>query len=408
MRASLDRFDPNPVSATLERQGLRAPALAHACLRLLALAWLALLPIALVVFVVQSIRDGHGAWAIDFNGNFREPAAEILRGSSPYDAGQLERVRAAVEAGRTPIDFEHGVFAAYPAPSLLLGVPFTALPYALAAWLWFGLVLAAGGLALYLAGVRDRLVYLAALLAPPVIGSLYYGAIDLVLMLGLAACWRWRDHAPKAGLALGAMIALKLVALPLVLWLAATRRFAAAGIALAVAGALALAGWAAIGFDGLTGYPHLLSLLTEIESDRGYSAVAVAGALGLGAGAAAWAPSVVGACLLAALAVVARRGHGADASAFLLGVLAALAFSPILWQHSYALVLVPLAVLRPRFGPVWALPLLLWLAPDGPEPAEPFPLLVCMLVIAGLSAWALTGHSREVSATRPAESISLA
>ena len=82
-------------------------------------------------------------------------------------------------AGHSPIDYQHGVFAAYPAPALLLGVPFTALPYALAAWLWLGCVLAAGGLALRLAGVRDRRVYAAALLAPPVIGSLYYGAVDL-------------------------------------------------------------------------------------------------------------------------------------------------------------------------------------------------------------------------------------
>ena len=388
---------------------MRAPGIAHACLRMLSFAWLALLPLGLLVFVVQSIRDGHGAWAIDFNGNFREPARELLRGSSPYHPDQLVRVRAAVEAGRSPIDFRHGVFAAYPAPSLLLGVPFTALPYALAAWLWFALVLAAGGAALYLAGVRDRLVYAAALLAPPVVGSLYYGAIDLVLMLGLAACWRWRDHAGRAGLALGAIVALKLVALPLVLWLVATRRFRAAAVSLAVAAGLALAGWAVIGFDGLTGYPHLLSLLTDIESARGYSAVAGALALGAGSGTAAWAPYAGGACLFAARAwVAARHGRRADPATFLLGVLGAIACSPIVWQHSYALVLVPLAVLRPRFGPVWALPLLLWLAPDSPDVAQPFALLVCAVAIAVLSTWALTSHLREGSGQLATESIPIA
>ena len=370
-------------------------------------AWLALLPLALVVFVVQSIRDGHDAWAIDFNGNFREPAQEILRGTSPYHPGELVRVRAAVEGGASPIDYSNGVFAAYPAPSLLFGVPFTVLPYAVAAWLWFGLVLAAGGAALFLAGVRDRLVYGAALLAPPVIGSLYYGAIDLVLMLGLAACWRWRDHAGRAGLALGAIIAFKLVALPVVFWLVATRRFRAAALALAVAGGLALGGWAVIGFDGLTDYPHLLSLLTDIESARGYSAVAVAIALGAGTGLAAWAPYALGGSLLAALWVVARRGARADAATFLLGVLAALAFSPIVWQHSTALLLVPLAVLQPRFGPIWTLPLLFWLAPDGPEIAEPFQLLVCVLVVAGISAWGLKLHLREGSRPLASESITI-
>ena len=51
---------------------------------------------------------------------------------------------------------------------------------------------------------------------PPVVGSLFFGAVDLLLLLGLAACWRWRDSAGKAGCALGAIIALKLIALPLV------------------------------------------------------------------------------------------------------------------------------------------------------------------------------------------------
>ena len=204
MRASLGWFDLVGVSATVERQGMRAPGLAQVCTRLLWFAWLALLPLALVVFVVQSIRDGHGAWAIDFNGNFREPAHEILRGSSPYDPDELVRVKAA--RGRRPQPHRlrprrvRGLSGARAAPRRAV----------------HGAALRRRGLAVVraafwpradsrcvLAGVRDRRVYAAALLAPPVIGSLYYGAIDLVLMLGLAACWRWRDHAGRAGLALG-------------------------------------------------------------------------------------------------------------------------------------------------------------------------------------------------------------
>ena len=287
MRASLDRIDLVCVSATLER-GVRAPGIAQACMRALWFAWIALLPVALLVFVFQSIRNGHSAWAIDFHGNFRVPAQEILRGSSPYHPAELAHVRAAVAAEHSPIEFQHGVFAAYPAPGLLVGVPFTAIPAAVASWLWFGCLLAAGGLALRLAGVRDWRVYTAAVLAPPVVGSLFYGAVDLVLMLGLAACWRWREHAGRAGWVLGAMVALKLIALPLVLWFAATRRWGAAALSLAVAGILAVAGWAVVGFGELTAYPHLLSLLTDIESTRGYSAVAFADALGAGTAAAAW------------------------------------------------------------------------------------------------------------------------
>ena len=176
-------------------------------------------------------------------------------------------------------------------------------------------------------------------------------------MLGLAACWRWRDHAGRAGLALGAIIALKLVALPLVLWLSPPAAGPRRRPASLTAGALAAAGWAVIGFDGLTGYPHLLSLLTDIESDRGYSAVAFAVALGAGAGSAAWAPYALGACLVAALAVVrsaqpacrrARRSCWACSRR-----------SPS--RPSCGSTRSPSCSCRwpscgPRFGPLWALP----------------------------------------------------
>jgi hypothetical protein len=404
MRASLDRFDPRCVSATLER-GMRAPGVTQACGRMLRHAWLALLPLALLVFVVQSIRNGHSAWAIDFNGNLRAPAQEILRGDLPYHPDELVRVRSAVAAGQSPISYHHGVFAAYPAPGLLAGVPFTALPAVLAEWLWLGCLVAAGGLALRLAGVRDWRVYAAALMAPPVVASLFYGAVDLVLALGLAACWRWRDHAGRAGCVLGAMIALKLIALPLVLWFAVTRRWRAAALSLAVAAALAVAGWAVVGFGELTAYPHLLSLLTDIESARGYSAVAFAIALGAGTSTGAWAPYAAGACLVAALCAVARRSPRADGATFLLGVLAMLAFSPIVWQHSIAVLLVPLAVLHPRFGLVWTIPVLLWLAPDTERTVPAFQLVLFALVVGLVTAGA---HPSERFRRRPPESIRLA
>ena len=310
-------------------------------------------------------------------------------------------------AGHSPIEYRHGVFATYPAPGLLLGVPFTALPVVLAEWLWLGCMLAAGGLALRLARVRDWRVYAAAAMAPPVVCSLFYGAVELLLMLGLAACWRWRDQGVRAGAALGAIIALKLIALPLIIWLVATRRWLAAAVSLAVAGGLAAAAWAVIGFRGLAGYPHLLSLLTDIESTRGYSAVALARALGAGAPAAAPAPYAAGVCLVTALCILARRGRRADAATFFLAVLAALAFSPIVWQHSFALLLVPVAVLHPRFAPLWTVPVLLWSTPDTSDLVPSFRLLVCVLVVAALSCVALSPRSRLRAGASPRGSASV-
>jgi hypothetical protein len=379
------------VNAALHRRSVHAPALARAGRRVLAIGLLGALPaVLLLAILVGSFRSGTGAWAIDFHGNFFVPGHEIVHGLSPYHPDELVRVRHAVAAGHRPDEFHDGVFAAYPAPGLLLGVPFSFLPQALAEWLWVVCMLTAGWLALRLVGVRDWRVYGAALLTPAALSSVLLGAVDFALVLGLAVCWRWRDHAGKAGTALGAIIALKLVALPLIVWLVATRRYRAAATSLAVAGSALVVGWALIGFHGMAGYPHLLSVLTDIESTRGYSAVAYANLVGISGQAAALAPYALGVCVLAALWMVSKRREGGDEAAFLLGVLLLLAFSPIVWHHYLVLLFIPLAVVRPRFEPIWALPLLCWFVWRGAffytGWAE---RIVFLLVVAGISAWVL-------------------
>lgn len=383
--------------------------LVRACNRIAAILLLGVLPpLLLLVILIGSYRSGTGAWAIDFKGNFYVPGREILDGISPYHPDYLLRVRAAVEAGHRPDEFHEGVFAAYPAPGLVLGVPFSLLPVAVAEWIWAGLMVAAGFLSLRIAGVRDWRVYGAALLTPAALSSVLFGAVDLALMLGLAICWRWRDHAGRAGVALGAIIALKLVAAPLIAWLLVTRRFRAAAIAALTAAGLWLGGWALIGFDGLSSYPHLLSTLTAIEDDRGYSPVAYANLIGITGGLASAMPYIVGGALLALLWVVSRRREGGDEAAFLVGVLSVLAFSPIVWHHYLVLLFVPLAVYSPRLAPIWFLPLVCWAVWRGAffytGWAE---RIVFLIVIAGIAVWALrrTPPAAEVAppdATLPA------
>ena len=75
-------------------------------------------------------------------------------------------------------------------------------------------------------------------------------------------------------------------------------------------------------------------------------------------------PYVLGACVLAALWIAVRRGGArADAHGFLLATLAVLAFSPIVWLHYLALLLVPVAVLRPALSVAWLVPCLMWVMP---------------------------------------------
>jgi hypothetical protein len=57
-----------------------------------------------------------------------------------------------------------------------------------------------------------------------------------------------------------------------------------------------------------------------------------------------------------------RSGRKADA--FIVAVGASIIGSPILWLHYVVIVLVAVAVKRPRFCAIWFLPLAFWLTPS--------------------------------------------
>jgi hypothetical protein len=48
---------------------------------------------------------------------------------------------------------------------------------------------------------------------------------------------------------------------------------------------------------------------------------------------------------------------------FALAIGAALALSPIVWLHFFALLIVPIAAVSPQFSALWLVPLLTWFAP---------------------------------------------
>ena len=78
---------------------------------------------------------------------------------------------------------------------------------------------------------------------------------------------------------------------------------------------------------------------------------------------------VVGGGLLGGCVAFARRGD--DARSFTCAVAATLALSPIVWLHYLVVLLVPIAIARPRFSALWLLPVLLWASPR-PGYAEGF------------------------------------
>jgi Glycosyltransferase family 87 len=74
-------------------------------------------------------------------------------------------------------------------------------------------------------------VYLLALCSFPFITSLALGQPDGLLAWPAAAAWRSRDDSWRGAAAVGLLIAAKLLAWPLIVWLLATRRFRQAGVA---------------------------------------------------------------------------------------------------------------------------------------------------------------------------------
>jgi hypothetical protein len=274
----------------------------------------------------------------DFRGTLWDAAHAIRDGRSPYPAP----VESEVEVGNP---------ALYPPFLMLLVTPLTVLPWWLGMTFWTAIQVGAIAGALAVLGVRDLRCYALALISIPVMGGLTWGNAGLLLVPLVALVWRWRDHWLRAGAVAGLAIAAKLFVWPLLVWLVGTRRYRAAAAAAVATAGVVLVPWAAIGFDGLTAYPDLLRVAERVYSSHSFSIATALAGLGLEAELASRLTLAVG-VLIAALAFFAGR-RGADEVSVALAVLAAILGSPIVWEYYYALLLVPLAIARPRFSGLW-------------------------------------------------------
>jgi hypothetical protein len=299
-----------------------------------------------VLLLALSLEEGLLAWDLRFA---YLPAAEaVLGGESPYPA--LD----------DPILEEQKGYV-YPPQLALALAPLASVPVDLLALLAALALLFVVGLTLHVLGVRDLLCYAAALLWMPVASGVLHANLSIPLALGLALVWRYRERTWLSAIALGLAISGKLMLWPMLVWTAARGRLGTTAWAVAVGIGVTLAAWAAIGFVGLQEYPRLLERLSEIQAARSYSPVGIASVLGLGETVGRAAVLLGGLALLAACARFGRRGD--DVRSFTLAVAATLALSPIVWMHYLVLLLVPLAIARPRFSWPWLLPILLWVSP---------------------------------------------
>ncbi len=322
------------------------------CLVLPAILLATFFSVAFVSPAGDRIEEPAFGW--DFRATWRA-AGDVLVGDSPYAAPTREA-----------LDGEDQFV--YPPGPAFAAIPFRLFSFDVAAVLFGLLLVASVVLTLRLLGVRDWRCYGIVFTWVPVLESVRLGAISILLALGTALAWRYRDHAYVGAAAVAAIVAAKLFLWPLALWLAVTGRLRQAAVAVTAGFVATFAAWAAIGFQGLRDYGAMLGTLSDLVGPKSYSLAALSHALGLSESAERFLPALVGGALLVALVLVARRpGPDRDSRALILALAAGLALSPIVWTHYFALLIVPIALARPRLSALWLLPLVFWLSPNQSE-----------------------------------------
>jgi hypothetical protein len=285
----------------------------------------------------------------------------VTGAGTPHDLDVFLRAAGKVLQGASPYAFAGDRTFAYPPFLAWLVAPLHPLGGSAAAIVWTLLSLVAVALALWLLGLRDWRCYALVFVFLFTQSSIDLGTVEPLLLLAVAASWRWRDRALPSAVALGSAIVLKLFLWPLAIWAALMRRLRPAVGAVVIAAALAAIAWASIGFAGLGHYPDLLRRLANDESTPSYSVVALGVRAHLPLLAARILSVAIALALLAAAAWIARDQRRAardrDVATLTLCLAAALAASPIVWVHYFLLLLVPLALTRPTLSPLWLVPL---------------------------------------------------
>lgn len=332
---------------------------------------LGFLPAALLIVLVAARYLIGRHLGFDFRPLW-EASRDLFHGASPYPAPHA----AALHNEQQFV---------YPPVAAVLAAPLAVFPFGVAAALFAAGEVAATVLTLRLLGVRDWRCYGVTFLWYPVLQNFLIGSITSLLALGLAVAWRYRDDRRVSVFVSAALIVTKVFLWPLLFWLAATRRWRTAIWALGLALVSVALSWALVGFAGLTSYPRLLDELSRLESWKSYSAVALGLVLGLSTGEARALAIIAGAAVIAAMLVVGylrRDGPESDRHTFVLAIAAAFLFSPIVWTHYLALLIVPIAITRRTLTPLWFVPLAMW-ATTGQSNGQAWQ------VVLGLAVWSV-------------------
>ena len=327
--------------------------------RLAPIAFFGVLPAIILILVVHGMV--HAGPGTDFRQELYPEAKLVLQGRDPFPG-----VHANLSGGANRI---------FPIPGALLIAPLTLVRERVAEWVFaaisFVLVIATA----WIAGVRDWRIYGVLALSPPTIAAIQSGNLTIVLGVLVAVAWRYRDHRYVPGIAVGAMIALKLFLWPLLFWLLAIRAYRSAALGAAIGfigGVLAV-----LPFTSISHFVRVEQNLARVFAPRSYNLVGLLVQSGTTSYRAALVASyVVG---LAMLYVAYRR------RSLPLSVSASLILSPIVWLHYFVLLVVPIAVRRPALAGAWFVPLCLWVCPGTSAKIQTWQIAVALAVLAAVS-----------------------
>ena len=352
------------------------------------LALFAELPLIIAGFYAWTIVVAH-RWAMQDFETVRRAGHDVIHGISPYPPPD-------------PAVVAHATRLVYPPLIAYLFSPFAVLPYHVAAAIYLLLSVAAVPIALRVLGVRDWRCYGVAFLWYPAVAGLGVGAIGPILALLVALSWRYRDRAVVAALLVAVTITLKLFLWPLGVWMLATRRWRAAVLTAALTAAALLVPFAPLGMHVLRTYPSVLRTLDHVFGPVSFSTIAFLQAAGFSSEVASGAVFVLGALLVAGIVLLARRPDG-DRLALTAAVTAALLLSPIVWIHYFVLLLVPVALARPRLAGLWFLPIVFWSTHALESDGELWRLSVALATVTAVTWLCMQGEQSRRALTSSQE-----
>ncbi|MGO9792742.1 MAG: glycosyltransferase family 87 protein [Solirubrobacteraceae bacterium] len=325
----------------------------------------ALLPVIATSWLLYHMLAG-GIVAVDFGREYWVAGLRVLNGGDPY-AWSARQI-----AG--------GVSFPYPGFTAIGFASFALLSRGLSEALFTALCMLAALGTLRVLAVRDWRLYGLVMLWPPVVAAWQTANLTLLLVLGIGLIWRYRERPVVTGLLAALIVSLKPFTWPIGVWLLCTRRYRAAGWALAVGLVLNAAAWALLGGGAAGRYLRLSGEVTDALHRSGYGAIALA--MQFGASVAVGTLLAAGCSIALAVSCLcaARRGREQEALTAAIGLM--LTASPLVWNHYLALLIVPLALARPNLGSAWLVPLVLWLCPSkNPSAAQ---VVLVWAVAAGL------------------------